>query len=308
MCLAVIAFQALTDWPIVIVANRDEFHARPTLSAQPWPENPLVLGGKDLAAGGSWFGVTQAGQIALLTNYREPMVAKQTSTSRGKLVTDYLMHTQKPLPYLEILKDQAHLFSGFNLLVGDRSGLFVASNRLLQESAPQHIAILDQKYLSELSENDLIKGHLNQNAFMNPVSAGVWGLSNAYWNTPWPKLTLTRDAVSVYLQQCETQLKQPVTVELIQIMQNTVPVPDDLLPQTGLPLERERQLATPFIVGQDYGTRCTTVLMQHRDGQILFQEQSYAPGSINPTQTVSWQYSPLQPRLGWQTIAEGNFV
>lgn len=302
MCLAVIAFQALTDWPIVIVANRDEYYARPTLNAQPWLENPQVLGGKDLTAGGSWFGVTQDGQIALLTNYREPLVAKQTSTSRGKLVADYLIHSQKPLPYLETLKDQAYLFSGFNLLVGDRSGLYVASNRRLQKSTPQHISKLGQNYLSELNDSFLIKGNLGQDTFINPVSAGVWGLSNAFWNTPWPKLVLTRDAVSVYLQQCENQLKQPVAAELINIMQNIVPVPDGLLPQTGLTLESERQLATPFIVGQDYGTRCTTVLMQHREGQILFQEQSYAPGSINPTQTVSWLYSPVQPKLGWQVL------
>jgi len=311
MCLAIVAFQVLDDWPLVIVANRDEFHARPTLAAQPWPENPHVLAGKDLEAGGSWFGVTKAGQVTLLTNYREPMVAKQTSTSRGKLVSNYLMRTGKPLPYLVTLKDQAHLYSGFNLLVGDSSGLYVASNRLSQESTLQQKPMLHQDDLSRsgLSRSVSNTGNLgqdadlSQNAFMRSISAGVWGLSNAFWNTPWPKLTLTRDAVNQYLRNCEKRHKQPSAIELTQIMQDITPVPDSLLPQTGLSLERERQLATPFIIGQDYGTRCTTVLMQNRDGRILFQEQSYGPGSLTSNKTVSWKFSPQQPHLGWQAIA-----
>jgi len=272
MCLAIIAYQALKDWPLIIVANRDEYHARPTLAAQPWSTNPNILAGKDLVAGGSWFGVTQLGQFSLLTNYREPLVAQQTATSRGKLVSNFLMEPQKPLHYLQALADQAHLYSGFNLLVGDQSGLYVASNRQVI---------------------------LNQAEFIRPIAAGVWGLSNAFFNTPWPKLTLSREAVENYLLQCQKQNSEPCLQTLTQIMHNTTPVPDDELPRTGLSLERERQLATPFIVGQDYGTRCTTALMQHIDGRILFNEQSYAPGFITPNKSVSWQFLPQHSQLGW---------
>ncbi len=277
MCLALIAFQVLDDWPLIIVANRDEYHARPTLTAQPWPEKPQVLAGKDLEAGGSWFGVTQTGHVALLTNYREPSVAKQTTTSRGQLVSNYLMHPQKPLAYLQSLKEQAHLYSGFNLIVGDRLGLFVASNRSDQ------------------------MGDRAQDAFAKHISKGVWGLSNAFWNTPWPKLTLTRDSIKQYLLNVQQHGKEPHASELIQIMQNIVPVPDNLLPQTGLSLERERQLATPFIIGQDYGTRSTTVLMQHKDGRITFNERSYSPGALTPNQAVSWEFNSQQTQLGWQS-------
>jgi uncharacterized protein with NRDE domain len=279
MCLAIIAFQVLEDWPLIIVANRDEYHARPTLAAQPWSENPQLLAGKDLEAGGSWFGVTQTGHVALLTNYREPSVAKQTATSRGKLVTNYLMHLQKPLSYLQTLKDHAHLYSGFNLLVGDRLGLFVASNRSAQE------------------------GGLAQHAFEQPISKGVWGLSNAFWNTPWPKLTLTRDSLKQYLLNIQQHRNQPHASALMNIMQDIVPVPDSLLPQTGLSIERERQLATPFIIGKKYGTRSTTVLMQHNNGHILFQEQSYTPGALTPNKAVSWKFNSQQAQFGWQSIA-----
>lgn len=279
MCLAIIAFQVLDDWPLIIVANRDEYHARPTLAAQPWSENSQVLAGKDLEAGGSWFGVTQTGHVALLTNYREPSVAKQAATSRGKLVADYLMHPQKPLSYLHSLKDKAHLYSGFNLLVGDRSGLFVASNRSAQT------------------------GNRAQDTFEQHIPRGVWGLSNAFFNTPWPKLTLTRDSLEQYLLSIEQHHKQPHASHLIHIMQDIVPVPDNLLPHTGLSLERERQLATPFIIGQYYGTRNTTVLMQNKDGCILFEEQSYMPGALTPNKAVSWTFNSQQAKLGWQSIA-----
>jgi uncharacterized protein with NRDE domain len=279
MCLAIIAFQVLDDWPLIIVANRDEYHARPTLAAQPWPENAQVLAGKDLEAGGSWFGVTQTGHVALLTNYREPSVAKQTATTRGELVSNYLMRPQKPLSYLQTLKEQAHLYSGFNLLVGDRLGLFTASNR--SDKA----------------------GDLARDAFEQSISKGVWGLSNAFWNTPWPKLTLTRDALKQYLLNIQKHRKEPQASEIIHIMQDIVPVPDSLLPQTGLTLQRERQLATPFIIGQDYGTRSTTVLMQHKYGNILFQEQSYAPGALSTNKIVRWKFDKQHPKLGWQSIS-----
>jgi uncharacterized protein with NRDE domain len=308
MCLAVVAYHALKDWPLIIVANRDEYHARPTLAAKPWPMNPAILAGKDLVAGGSWFGATQLGQIALLTNYREPLVAQQKATSRGKLVSDFLMEPQKSLHYLQALTNQAHLYNGFNLLVGDQSGLYVASNRQVNDKKPKQHSQAGQANKNNIYDNqtheDPINGQpyiLSQDEFIRPITAGVWGLSNAFFNTPWPKLTRSRDAVKTYLQLCQKQNIAPSFQILTKIMHNTTPVPDDELPQTGLSLERERQLATPFIVGQDYGTRCTTVLMQHIDGRILFDEQSYAPGLITPNKSVNWQFLPQQPHLGWHS-------
>lgn len=288
MCLAIIAYQTHDDWPLIVVANRDEFHARPTQAAQPWPENPTVLAGKDLQAGGSWLGVTQSGQLALLTNYREPGVARPTQTSRGQLVANYLLQTQRdrsqtpqtrqalqaiqtPQTYLDQLSRDAHAFSGFNLVIGDATGLFYATNRAQN---PKRFTY-------------------------HPIEPGVWGLSNALLNTPWPKVVRTQAAVRQYLDQCKADLQAPCPERLAHILRDTTPVPDEALPNTGLPIERERQLATSFIVGDHYGTRCTTVVMAHRSGEIWFEEHTFLPGQIQPSSTVVWRVTQPLLHKGW---------
>ena len=64
MCLALLAFDALPDTPLLVLGNRDEFHARPSVSAAPWREDARILGGRDLQAGGSGWrrAVTAAGR------------------------------------------------------------------------------------------------------------------------------------------------------------------------------------------------------------------------------------------------------
>ena len=57
MCLAVIALNAHARFSLIIVANRDEYHDRPALPAQIWPDNPQILAGRDLRAGGTWLGL-----------------------------------------------------------------------------------------------------------------------------------------------------------------------------------------------------------------------------------------------------------
>ena len=57
------------------------------------------------------------------------------------------------------------------------------------------------------------------------------------------------------------------------------------LPSTGVPLERERQLSAVFIMGEAYGTRCSTVLAITRSGNATFVERSFAPDG-SPTGEV----------------------
>jgi len=52
MCLILFAHQCRADLPLVVLANRDEFLARATAAAAPWPGQPAVIGGRDLVAGG----------------------------------------------------------------------------------------------------------------------------------------------------------------------------------------------------------------------------------------------------------------
>jgi len=126
MCLIVFAWQKLPGHPLVVAANRDEFHARPASPAAFWADRPSILAGRDLEAKGTWMGVSRGGRFAAVTNYRgatEPRAAE----SRGALVTRFLEGSESPAAYLQGLK--ASQYSGFNLLVADGEEFWSMSNR-----------------------------------------------------------------------------------------------------------------------------------------------------------------------------------
>ncbi len=165
MCLIALAWQAHPEYPLIVAANRDEFHRRPAQAARFWPEAPALLAGRDLAAGGTWLGITRTGRFAALTNVREPG-APQGSRSRGLLVSGFLQGADSPQAYAAaVAADGAH-YSGFNLLVGDAGSLWWVSNR-----APAPM----------------------------PVTPGVHALSNHLFNTPWPKVQRARDGLTAAL-------------------------------------------------------------------------------------------------------------
>lgn len=126
MCLIVLAWRKHPDLPLIVAANRDEFHARPAAPAAFWEDQPGILGGRDLEARGTWMGVSRSGRFAAVTNFRgafEPRAAE----SRGSLVTRFLAGSEKPGPYTAHL--QKTLYSGFNLLASDGEELWWTSNR-----------------------------------------------------------------------------------------------------------------------------------------------------------------------------------
>jgi uncharacterized protein with NRDE domain len=154
MCLIVLAWQAHPDFPLVLAANRDEFHHRATAPARFWPEAPELLAGRDLVAGGTWLGVTRSGRFAALTNYREPG-APRGECSRGLLVSSFLQGDAEPMTHAQAVMAEADRYSGFNLLLGEGGELVVLSNRGMP---PRRLA------------------------------PGVHALSNHLLDTPWPKV------------------------------------------------------------------------------------------------------------------------
>jgi uncharacterized protein with NRDE domain len=152
MCLILVAWQSHPRFPLVVAANRDEFHHRPSRAAGPWPDVPGVLGGLDLEAGGTWLAVAQPGRLAAVTNVREPGAPKGRR-SRGCLPRDFLLGGQSPAAFAAQVDGAAH--SGFNLLLADRDALWYCSNR----SGPPV-----------------------------PLGPGIYGVSNHLLDTPWPKL------------------------------------------------------------------------------------------------------------------------
>src|SRR5437762_2515036 len=91
MCLLFFAINQHPKYKFVFAANRDEFYSRKTAPAKFWTDHSNVLGGRDLEAMGTWLGLTTAGRIATLTNYRDLKNIDRAAPSRGKLVSDFLI-------------------------------------------------------------------------------------------------------------------------------------------------------------------------------------------------------------------------
>lgn len=153
MCLIFTAINYHPVYKLIIAANRDEFYNRQTAPANYWADYPNVLGGRDLQAGGTWMGITKAGKISMLTNFRDPKSIMADAPSRGHLVADYLEKDVDPEPYLKSL--QPAKYNGFNLILGNVDELWYISN-----------------YKDGITKLD----------------NGLYGLSNHLLDTPWPKV------------------------------------------------------------------------------------------------------------------------
>ncbi|MFB1035377.1 MAG: NRDE family protein, partial [Sinobacterium sp.] len=99
MCLILFSYQPDSDKRLWLAANRDEFHQRPAMPARIWPQQPAIIAGQDLQAGGTWLGITRQGRFAAVTNYRNPNSVEGT-ISRGTLCTDFLASDTSCLDYL----------------------------------------------------------------------------------------------------------------------------------------------------------------------------------------------------------------
>jgi uncharacterized protein with NRDE domain len=138
MCLIVLGWRVRPDFPLVVAANRDEFHGRPAARAAFWDDHPQILAGRDLEARGTWMGISRPGKFAAVTNYRGGTEARAIE-SRGALVSRFLANGAAPGQYMRGLK--ANLYSGFNLLASDGEELWWMSNRATERSGePRRLA------------------------------------------------------------------------------------------------------------------------------------------------------------------------
>ena len=166
MCLIGVAWKAHPDFPLIVAANRDEYHARPTAPSAWWHDVPQLFAGRDLQSGGAWMGITRSGRFAALTNLRDPGDTVRNAPSRGTLVAEFLRGTATPGDYLASLIDSAARYAGFNLLTGSPEQLWYAGNR---------------------------------GALPQALQPGIYGLSNALLNTPWPKVISVKAALGAAL-------------------------------------------------------------------------------------------------------------
>jgi uncharacterized protein with NRDE domain len=245
MCLLVFAWHAHPDYPLVLAGNRDEFYTRRTRPAAWWGQAVSLLAGRDEEAGGTWFGITRRGRLAALTNVRAPSERNPHAPSRGALVLAALQTQERVDCWIERHSQRTPLFNGFNLLAGDI---------MPTESEPAGAL------------------HYYSNRLDTPTRAlapGVYGLSNAFLDTPWPKVTR---AVAQFACSIANRVRMD---DLLALMGDRELARDIELPSTGVPLDWERQLSSIQIRANGYGTRATTALTVRADGLVTLIERSF---------------------------------
>ena len=264
MCLAAFAIHASARWPLVIASNRDEFFDRPALPLAEWrsSEGQTIISGRDARAGGTWLGLTPSGRIALLTNARE-QPAPQAVKSRGELTMRWLQGDMDAGQFMRQIDGTA--YGGFNLVLGDVSTgqWHCLSNR------PQSGGLHSQHMLD-----------------------GIYGLSNAALDTPWPKTLALKTAM---LEALNTESEIPVWQALAS--RNRSATGD--LSVMGLPSAFEAALSSAFVYAPDqgYGTRCSTLLVARAAGathdkqnwHVQITEKTHAMGQTAPESTGAIQ-------------------
>lgn len=263
MCLLVMAWRAHPLYRLIVAANRDEFHARPTAPLAVWRDAPHILAGRDLSAQGTWLALDQSRRFGIITNFRDVQARRPEAPSRGGLIPDWLSQAAEPADFLGQVEPRAQSYAGFNLLLNDADSLWYAANR-----APR---------------------------FSAPLAPGLYGLSNLLLDTPWPKLTRVREKFARWLRTAAaTQAPAPAADrELLFAMlaDRTRSLPEAPAAARPLPPEWAEVLSSPFVVHPVFGTRCSTLVLIGYDDSVCIQERRFGPDGAVTGQS-GWQLAP----------------
>ena len=251
MCLIAFAHRHHARFPLVVAANRDEFHRRPTALLSFWADCPRILAGRDLLGRGTWLGVSRGGRFAALTNHHSGTgasgrMAARGAPSRGLLVSAFLRGAQSSRDYLREVAGRGGDYDAFSLVTGDGREMGCYSNR-----GPAPVIL----------------------------PPGIYGLSNALLDTPWPKVERIKAGMSEILSR--RSWRPDALMELLA---------DRASPSAGGSRDRgresgsERRRAALFLRGEHYGTRSSTVLTVDGAGRVAFLERSFEPDGMTWSQ------------------------
>ena len=236
MCLLLLALQVVPERPWLLLANRDEFHARPSAPAAFWADKPGVFGGRDLVAGGSWLALRSDGRHAAVTNVRTGLPATAPK-SRGWLVRDFMLGNAKPNEFLGAVHADVESYGAFNLVVGDRDGTWAYGTA---DTAPR------------------------------VLETGVHVISNGRIGVHWPKTERLQQRF------VEAIASSADDTQLLDLLTDQLQPADAALPDTGVGIELERLLAPVFVRGSaQYGTRASTLAYLRDGGGAFLRERGF---------------------------------
>lgn len=235
MCLIAFAWRVHPDYRLLLAANRDELHARPSAPLDWWKDRPSMLAGRDLAAGGTWLAIDDRGRFATVTNYRETLSAQPAERSRGGLVTGFVAGDDDPLDFMRRI--EGGRYAGFSLLAADQKSMACVSNR-----------------------GDAARA----------LEPGFYGLSNASLDTPWPKVRRSKARLEELLTKETVDVEA-----LFELLGDREPATVGEAEAQGVPPELARAVSAPFIVTPEFGTRCSTVLSVTTSGEVRIVERRF---------------------------------
>lgn len=243
MCLMILAWRTHPRHSLVVAANRDEFHRRPSAPLHVWPEAAGITAGRDLEAGGTWLGVDGQQRFGIVTNFRELSRTRQPAPSRGELVPQFLRGNEDAKTYLARIEANAPDYAGFNVLLSDGQTLWYASNRM--------------------------------EGFARELPPGIYGVSNHYLDTPWQKLERVRATFTKWVHSGEA------TDALFPMLGDREPAATLDVPPSGRSPAFDRAVSAPFVVNPEYGTRCSTVVALGGDAPSVTERRFDASGSLS---------------------------
>ncbi len=254
MCILLLAIDCVEGWPLVLLGNRDEFHARPSMGAQPWMSAADCLGGTDLEAGGSWLMQRNDGRFAAVTNVRSGARAT-LPRSRGELVRDFVLGNDAPSDFIDALLEQRERYAPFNLVIGERRAIWLIEG---------------------------IDGRVHR------LARGVHAISNGPFNARWPKADSLQTAFGA-----ATARGLPEDERLFALLRDEREADPASLPDTGVGHELERRLSPIFIRDSAYGTRCSTLVLHDGDDGLHVRERLF-DAHARVVDDVAWKCTDVE--------------
>jgi uncharacterized protein with NRDE domain len=130
VCSIIFAFGVATDAPLVMAANRDELRTRDSDPPDVLLSNPLLFGGRDRQAGGTWLAVDPKGRVCAVTNRYvpgQPAERDNSRRSRGDIAINILRGEDDDSAVRLLSSLDPHAYNPVNVLYVSRTRAFWVS-------------------------------------------------------------------------------------------------------------------------------------------------------------------------------------
>ncbi len=242
MCVILLAINENPHYPFVLAANRDEYYSRETAPAQFWDAGEPIIAGRDLAAGGTWLGISTAGKFAAVTNHYTPTPRNRQLRSRGELVCTYLKSNHTAISFSRTLDKASGHYNGFGMVFGSFSQIHYQTN---------------------------------MGDYQADIRRGIHGLSNHFLNSPWPRVETGKRRLREAVVG-QDHLDRDCLFSILQD-HGQMHLKTESAQHAAQPAPADPSQSPIFIRTKDFGTRSSTVIVVHQSGEVSFEERQFSP-------------------------------